>query len=397
CFTPLAGYVANLLEQLMIVCVAQSTSPVTLTTKTQFSGATPCPPCSGLHTLQQIHHPAQHINPWKVWEFLEAAKVISLSGVHLFFWRDWHFADSIIFLTPKILHTLHKFFFNHILKWCKEGLGADELDSCYQSQHKQVGTQHFSNGVLHVKQITGREHQDLQWSIIASIARPVQPDFVHAVQATIDFIYKAQAPMFTNSSITSLVNSLAEFHMHKQAIVNAGLCHGTSGPIDHFEILKLELFHNFTPTICNVGAPIQFTADVSECLLITHCKNPFECMSHQCKTFTQQIVHLLDQEEECVSFTSLTCYLSVVLHSTTLNEEFNEMTDIDPMLMWILCVSPIDHATFSLHDHPIRNHFPKAFVCMHLVQRLFSWSHTQCPCSGARALLGGLPYSHCAQ
>ena len=110
CFTPLAGYIADLPEQLMIACVAQSVSPVTLTTKSQFSDATPCPPRSGLHTLQQIHRLTQHINPWKVREFLEAAKELGLSGVHLPFWRDWRFADPVIFLTPEILHTLHKFF-----------------------------------------------------------------------------------------------------------------------------------------------------------------------------------------------------------------------------------------------------------------------------------------------
>ncbi|KAG9316261.1 hypothetical protein JVU11DRAFT_2289 [Chiua virens] len=38
------------------------------------------------------------------------------------------------------------------------------------------------------------------------------------------------------------------------------------------------------------------------------------------------------------------------------------MTDIDPTLAWILRVSPTDHATFSLGDRPIRNHFLKGIV-----------------------------------
>ena len=181
CFTPLAAYIADLLEQLIIACVLQTASPVTLATKAEFSSATPCPPRSGLHTLHQIHRLAQHINLWKVREFLEAAKALHLSGVHLTFWRDWHFADPAIFLTPETLHTLLKFFFDHILKWYKEGLGPDELDSRYQSQHKRVGTHHFSHGVSHVKQMTGREHRDLQWTIVASIAGPVPQDFLHAV------------------------------------------------------------------------------------------------------------------------------------------------------------------------------------------------------------------------
>ena len=181
CFTPLIAYVADLPEQLMVACVAQNASPVTLATKAEFCSATPSPPRSGIYTLQQIHRLAQHINPWKVHEFLKATKQLNLSGMHLLFWRDWRFSDPAIFLTPEILHTLHKFFFDHILKWCKEGLGADELDIHYQSHHKRVGTRHFSNRVSHVKQMTGREHRDLQWTIVATITGLVPPNVVRAV------------------------------------------------------------------------------------------------------------------------------------------------------------------------------------------------------------------------
>ena len=170
----------------------------------------------------------------------------------------------------------------------------------------------------------------------------------------VDFIYKAQAPSFTDSSITSLVKSLAEFHHYKQVVSDSGFRHGTSGPIGHFEIPKLELLHSFALSICNAGTPIQFTADVSERLLITHCKNPFECTSHQRNTFTQQIVHLLDQEERIHQFHLMTL---LIQRDTSLNniidEEFDKMTDIDPILTWIFCVSPDDHASFSLHDCPI--------------------------------------------
>ncbi|KAF8126369.1 hypothetical protein EV363DRAFT_1453089 [Boletus edulis] len=362
CFTPLAGYIADLPEQLMVACVAQNASPVTLATKTDFSSATPCPPRSGLHTLQLIHRLASHINPWKVREFLAAAKELFLSGVHLPFWRDWRFADPAKFLTPEILHTLHKFFFDHILKWCKEGLGADELDARYKSQHKRVGTRHFSHGVSHVKQMTGREHRDMQRTIVATIAGPVPSDFVCAVRAAVDFIYKAQAPSFTDSSIASMVESLAEFHSFKQSVIDAELRRGQSGPIDHFEIPKLELFHSFAPAIHNAGAPIQFTADVSERLLITHCKNPFERTSHQCHTFSQQIIRLLDREERMRQFHLFTllsqCGASL---KNFVDQEFDEMADLDPTLAWILRVSPEDHVSFS-QGRRIRNHFLKGIV-----------------------------------
>ena len=211
--------------------------------------------------------------------------------------------------------------------------------------------------------MTSREHRDLQWTIVATITGPVPPNVVCAVRAAIDFIYKAQAPTFTDSSISSMVDSLAEFHAYKQSVIDTGLRRGTSGPIDHFKIPKLELLHSFAPAIRNAGAPIQFTADMSECLLITHCKNPFERTSHQQSTFAQQIVRLLDREERMRQF-----HLSTLLAErgaslqNIVDEEFYEMTDVDLTLAWILCVSPADHTSFSLGDRPIRNHFLKGIV-----------------------------------
>jgi hypothetical protein len=66
----------------------------------------------------------------------------------------------------------------------------------------------------------------------------------------IDFVYKAQSPVYTDTSIDSMVASLKEFHDHKQAILDAGARQGMKGMIDHFLI--------------------QWMADVTKHLLITH-------------------------------------------------------------------------------------------------------------------------------
>ena len=179
----------------------------------------------------------------------------------------------------------------------------------------------------------------------------------------INFIYKAQALTFTDSSITSMLDSLAEFHRFKHSVIDAGLRRGASGPINRFDIPKLELFHSFTRAAQGVGAPIQFTADVSECLLITHCKNPFKCTSHQQSTFAKQIVHLLDREEHMRQFQFLMLLVECgTALKNIVDKEFDEMSDVDPTLAWILRVSPDDHATFSPQDRPIRNYFIKGIV-----------------------------------
>ncbi|KAG1828797.1 hypothetical protein EV424DRAFT_1470990 [Suillus variegatus] len=286
------------------------------------------------------------IDPWKVQEFQEAAKVSHLSEVQLPFWHDWRFADPAIFLAPELLHTCHKFFFNHILKWYKEVVGADELDTHFRSQHKHIRTHHFGQGVSHVSQMTS----------------VVNPDFICAVRVMVDFIYKAQAPTFTPTLITDMTYSLQEFHEFKHAILHAEAHQGTSGPIEHFKIPKLELLASFAQSIPQLGFIIQFTADVSERMLITQCKNPFERTSHQRATFTQQVVHFLDWEETACQFDlyALLCSNDMSLNNLIVNE-FNKVVDMDPMLGWIMCIAPEELSHFQ-GPHPVRNHFLKGLL-----------------------------------
>ncbi|KAL4075089.1 hypothetical protein V8B97DRAFT_2022669 [Scleroderma yunnanense] len=259
----------NFQSQQMITCVSKSASLVTLAKQSQFGDDIPYPPHKGKTTLKVLYN---------LQEFLAAVKAAHLSGVQLPFWQDWHFSDPSIFLTGEILHTCHKFFFDHLFKWCKELLGSDELEC--------VGVCHF-NSVLHVKQMTRCDHQDLQHTIIVTIAGIAEQDFVHAICTLINFIYQAQSPTFTELSIHNMEGLLSEFHKYK----------GKSKEINHFWIPKLKLLQSFGCTICNIGSLIQYTVDVSKHLLITHCKDPFSHTNRQHAEFTQQIMLLLNHEE----------------------------------------------------------------------------------------------------
>ncbi|KAG1876683.1 hypothetical protein DFJ58DRAFT_909883 [Suillus subalutaceus] len=283
-FTPLAAHIADLPEQIMIACVSKN-----------------------------------------VREFQESAKQYSLSGVHQPYWRNWGRADPSIFLVPEILHACHKFFFDHPLKWCKEVIGASELDARFRSQHKRVGTRHFTNGVSHVNQMTG-------------------------------------PPTFTSSSLDSMVSSLNEFHAYKHFILEAEARTGTSGPISHFQIPKLESFNSFARSIRQSGAIIQFSADVSERLLITHCKTPFQRTSHQRGTFTQQIVNIINREEVMRQFDLYALLrerrISLI---NVMDNEFDEVVDLDPTFNWIARVAPQDMHRFQA-IRPVHNHFLKGLL-----------------------------------
>ncbi|KAL4080505.1 hypothetical protein J3A83DRAFT_4355613 [Scleroderma citrinum] len=185
CFTPLVAWTADLPEQLMIAGISKNASPVTEVTHKQFRDAQCHSPCMSKCTLECINKVIEIIDPWDLCSFQK--------NVHLPCWRNWPYANLFVFLLPEILHTCHKFFFDHILTWCKEVV-SNELNMQFKCHHKCIRVRHFRSSVSHVKQMTGREHHDIQHTIISMIAGCVPLWFLCAIHTLINFIYQAQSP-----------------------------------------------------------------------------------------------------------------------------------------------------------------------------------------------------------
>lgn len=372
-FTPLAAWTADLPEASMIAGTSKNASPITEASQKSFGDAHCHPPRTGELTLARIQEVAKQVDPWNLERFQKLAKLSLLNGVHLPFWRDWMNADPSIFLLPEILHTCHKFFFDHILKWCKF-IAGNELDKRFKVHHKRISVRHFTNGVSHVKQMTGREHRDIQRTLVAMMAGLAPPHFLRAIRAMIDFIYQAQSPTHTDSTISKMEESLQEFHAHKDAILEAEARRTSTGAKEHFQIPKMELLLSFANAIRNNGGLIQYSADVSERLLITHCKHPF-ARTNKNKDFTEQVVRILDREEAIRSFDVYTLLRSSdVPLVNTINNEEQEVTTKNPTLAWISRVLP--EAQWQVDGpRPCRNYFAggllsgDAQTALHVTQR----------------------------
>ncbi|KAG2353053.1 hypothetical protein BDR07DRAFT_1497105 [Suillus spraguei] len=274
-FTPLIAHVCDLPKASMIAAVSKNVSPITMATQDKFGDKVLYPPRTGKHTLQLIHDIAKEIDPWDLNKFQKAAKAAHLSGIHMPYSLDWLFSCPSVFLAGEVLHTLHKFFADHPLKWIKEVVGKTKLDAHFIAQHKRVGTQHFTKGITHINKMTGHEHRDIQQTIIASIAGTAPPRFIHAICALIDFIYHTQNPVHSPESLELMVQALSDFHALKDSIIEAEARKGKKGAKEDFFIPKLELLQSFRGMIERLGTLMQFSADMTEHLLITHCKDLF--------------------------------------------------------------------------------------------------------------------------
>ncbi|KAJ3515847.1 hypothetical protein NLJ89_g1501 [Agrocybe chaxingu] len=281
CFTPLAAYIVDTPESALVSGVAGKTSSVTMADYTQFGDPFQHPPHYSWTTIDTLEELETYVNPWDLEAYEKEALKHRLNGVHRPFWHDWALSDPVLFLTSEPLHHWHKAFWDHNTKWCIYAVGGRELDFRFSILHPRVGFRHFKEGISTLKQVTGREHRDVQRYIIPVIAGAVPTPFLIAIRALLDFRYLAQARVIDEAVCDEIQAALNTFHLHKQAILDAGARRGKNGPIDNWYIPKLEFLQSVVSNIRYNGAAIQWSADTTERAHIDVVKDPVQTSNNQ--------------------------------------------------------------------------------------------------------------------
>ena len=294
CFTPLVGYIADTLEQSLLSCTSPRVSPMSTATYKEFGDDRHHDPRTAEHTLNAINVLCAEADPNDFSAFLKAAKSYGLNGVYEPFWRNWPLSDPDRFLKIELLHHFFKMAWDHDIQWCIMVVGEDEIDYRFNLLQTPVGYRSFADGISKLKQVTGRDHRSIQRYILCTVAGAVPLRFLAAIRALLDFRYLAQMPVFDEHTLAKLDAALASFHTHKHAILAAG------ARSEHFRIPKLELMHHVVPSIHASGAPMQWSADVTEHAHVTEIKNPARAGNNQ--NYYAQIARHLDRSDKCFRF-----------------------------------------------------------------------------------------------
>ena len=191
-------------------------------------------------------------------------------------------------------------FWDHDAKWCIHAVGDAEIDYRFTILHPHTGFCQFNEGISRLKQVTGQEHCEIQRYLVPVIADAIPKDFLIAIQSLMDFQYLAQAPEISDQICTKMDTTLQEFHNHKQAIITAGARVGKGNRvINNWYIPKLELLQSVTSNICENGAAIQWSADVTERCHVTEVK---DSLYGNNQNYESQICHSLDRIDKCQRF-----------------------------------------------------------------------------------------------
>ena len=308
CFTPLVAYIADTPEQTLLSCVNPKASPVSTATYEEFGDPFPHPPRTRMIPLEAIAQACSEADPMDFEHFLKVARCYFLNGVHIPFWKGWLLTDPSRFLPPDALHHFHCFSWDHNLQWCIFLVGVDEIDYRFSLVQTTIGYRSFEEGVSKLKQVTGRDHRAVQRYIIGVVAGAVPPKFLVAIRALLDFRYLAQMPRFDQDDVDRVEAALQTFHDNKLAIITSGARQGSKGPLEHWQIPKLELLQHVVPFIRASGAIMQWSTDVTEHAHVTEIKQPAHAGNNQ--DYYSQIARHLNHSEKCHRFdlaTHLAC------------------------------------------------------------------------------------------
>ncbi|KAG6908908.1 hypothetical protein DXG01_002789 [Tephrocybe rancida] len=331
CFTPLAGYIVDTPESALLAGVMGQTSSVTMASVKEFGDPFRHEPRTAAKTLAMLEELASKVNPQDMEAYVKQAKHedVRLSGVHLPFWRDWPLSDPVHFLTPEPLHHWHKAFWDHDAKWCIKVSGKDEIDFRFHILQPHTGFRHFKEGISKLKQVTGREHRDVQRCLVPLVAGCVPKNFLIAIRALMDFKYLAQATEIDDLMCGKIEEALKEFHDHKEAVVKSGARMGAKKKDKSWASPKMEFLQSVVPSIRANGVAIQWSADHTEHAHITEIKNPSRMTNNQ--NYETQILRHLDRLDKVRCFDLMTAIQTAdICFSNPSSHTEDAFDDYDP-------------------------------------------------------------------
>ncbi|KAG8733444.1 hypothetical protein FRC10_000243 [Ceratobasidium sp. 414] len=278
CYPFLAAYVADYPEQNLVTCT---------------SG---CPICEEPKEGRgDLGAPAPLRTRNSTLRALEEAEVGQKVGMNKLglrniwpFWTNLPLTNISASITPDLLHQLHKgMFLDHLVKWCKQLMGGDEMDRRFMAMTRYHGTRHFANGITGVSQWTGREAKEMARVFMSVIDGAVPPKAVCAARALIHFMFLAHASTLTDLELDMMDEWLVIFHANKDVFRKR-----PDGTDRDFDLIhKLHMLRHHTYSIRELGTPDGTNTEMSEFLHIPLAKVPYQA-SNKVEPMEQMTKHV---------------------------------------------------------------------------------------------------------
>ena len=275
CHPILASFVGDYPEQLLVTCTYNNQCPKCLVPRDELGSPARYPPRDYDKAWDAYRLADGHARV-----FHRACRDAGQKPVFHPFWESLPLSNIFISITPDILHQLLQGVFKNMVAWLIRAFGAAEIDARCRSLPPNHHISIFAKGISGLSRITGKEHKNISRILLGLIVDLPTLDGqvsqrVHAVvRALLDFLYLAQLPAHTSTSLMRLEDTLSRYHSNKDVFIDLGIR-------EDFNMPKIHSLTHYSASIRLFGTTDNYNTEQTERLHIDTTKDAYNATNHK--------------------------------------------------------------------------------------------------------------------
>ena len=279
CHPIFASFVGDYPEQVLVTCTYNTRCPKCLVPPDQLGSFTSSP----LRDYDKVRN-VYHLSDGDAYAFHSACHKMEQKPVFHPFWESLPLTNVFLSITPDILHQLLQGVFKHLVAWLVDTFGPSEINAQCQAIPPNHHITLFVKGISWLSRVTGKEHKNMSRFLLGLVMDLPVPSgqvspwrIIAAVRALLDFLFLAQFPSHTATTLTRLDDALARFHKNKEVFVELGIR-------NHFNLPKIHSLIHYSALIHLFGTTDNYNTEQTEQLHIDIIKDTYEATNHKDKT-----------------------------------------------------------------------------------------------------------------
>jgi hypothetical protein len=276
CHPILASFVGDYPEQVLVTCTYSGRCPKCLVPPDKLGSFLRFP----LRDYEKAQD-AYLLLDGDAHRFHAACREVGQKPVFHPFWESLPLTNIFVSITPDVLHQLLQGVFKHLIAWLLEAFGPAEIDARCRSLPPNHHISTFAKGISRLSRVTGKEHKNMSriiLGLIMGVPLPngqVSPRLISFVRAVLDFLYLAQLPSHTTTSLSQrFEGSLTRFHNNKDIFLDLGVR-------EHFNLPKIHSLLHFGPSIHLFGTTDNYNTEQTERLHIDLTKEAYRATNRK--------------------------------------------------------------------------------------------------------------------